>query len=126
MRIQPTEQIEAKPVNMDGAEGVTMRLLIGREHGAPNFAMRQFTVRPGGHTPRHRHNYEHEVYILDGKGVVHCQGQDHAIAAGHVLLVPDNAEHQFTAARDEGLTFLCLVPVQFNGDDCSTRPTPGS
>lgn len=126
MLIRRAEQVEAKPVKMDGAAGVTMRLLVGREHGAPHFAMRQFTVQTGGHTPLHRHNFEHEVYVLGGQGTAHCDGADHSVAAGDVLLIPANAEHQFTAAGPDALVFLCLVPVEFNCADGSCAATPGS
>ena len=32
--------------------------------------MRQFELAPGGHTPRHTHAHEHEVFVLEGAGVV--------------------------------------------------------
>jgi len=52
------------------AECVKVRWLITEETGAPNFAMREFTVGPGGSTPRHVHPWEHEVFVLAGKGTV--------------------------------------------------------
>ena len=52
---------------MEGAAGCRVRWLIGEGDNAPNFAMRKFEVAPGGHTPRHFHDYEHEVYVLAGK-----------------------------------------------------------
>lgn len=118
-------ETQAQPVTMDGAKDVTMRMMVGRADGAPNFAMRQFTVQPGGHTPRHRHNYEHEVYILEGSGTVEEDGADIAISAGDTLFVKPNVMHQFRNTSDAPLKFLCLVPVTF---DCQgTREnTPGS
>ncbi len=52
------------------ARGVEMRPLITERDGAPHFAMRLFTLDPGGHTPYHSHEWEHEVYILAGSGAV--------------------------------------------------------
>ena len=49
---------------------VQMRILISTEDNAPNFIMRLFHVEPGGHTPYHSHDWEHEVFITDGKGVL--------------------------------------------------------
>jgi quercetin dioxygenase-like cupin family protein len=109
-------------MQMEGVKGVTMRMMVGRADGAPNFAMRHFTVEPGGHTPHHRHNYEHEVYVLEGRARVEQDGQFKEICAGDVVYVPPNALHQFVNIGPTPFKFLCLVPVTF---DCG-KPTPGS
>src|SRR5262245_8622589 len=110
-----------KPVEMAGVKGVRMAVMVGREDGAPNFALRQFAVEPGGHSPRHSHDYEHEVYVVEGAGTVLLNGSEQAIKAGDVVYVPADHEHQFRASTN-GLKFLCLVPVTRNCGD----PTPGS
>lgn len=122
MLIRRAETTDATPITMSGVKDVTMRLLVGRNDGAPNFSMRHFTVAPGGHTPRHQHNYEHEVFIVAGRGRVEYGGDFHDVKAGDVLFVEPNHMHQFKAANDESLQFLCLVPIN---DDCG-QPTPGS
>lgn len=111
-----------KAMDMDGVEGVSMRLLVGRDDGAPTFAMRHFTVEPGGHTPRHQHNYEHEVLVLSGCGRVEYGGDVHAVEQGDVLLIEPNVLHQFVNADERPFEFICLVPVTH---DCG-QPTPGS
>ena len=99
-----------------------MAVMVGREHGAPGFAMRSFEVDPGGHTPRHSHDYEHEVFVVGGEGTVLLGGVEHPIRSGDVIYVPADEEHQFRQAGGEPLRFLCLVPVERN---CGA-PTPGS
>jgi len=120
--IRNIDEVRMSPVDMEGAEKVEMAVMVGREHGAPNFALRQFNVAPGGCTPRHSHDYEHEVVILGGSGTVLMEGERRPIRSGDVLYVPAEREHQFRASADEGLRFLCLVPVSRNCGD----PTPGS
>jgi quercetin dioxygenase-like cupin family protein len=120
------EEIEGQPMAMEGVKGVSMRMLVGRADGAPNFAMRHFTVEPGGHTPRHQHNYEHEVVIVEGSGRVEYDGDVHEIRAGDVLLVEPNRIHQFRNEGDAPLKFLCLVPIEFDCGGGATAPTPGS
>lgn len=109
------------PVDMPGVEGVRMAVMVGRQDGAPTFALRQFVVAPGGHSPRHSHDYEHEVFVVSGTGDVLLGERRHALRAGDVVFVPAGLEHQFRAG-DSGMTFLCLVPVQ---RQCG-EPTPGS
>lgn len=110
------------PVDMPGAQGIRMAMLIGREHGAPNFSMRRFAIEPGGHSPRHRHDYEHEVLVLDGRGTVLLEGTERPIQPGDVVFVPPDEEHQFRAVGDEPLRFICLVP----GTRSCGEATPGS
>ena len=119
--IRNIDEVELTPVDMPGAEGVSMRVMAGRDDGAPTFAMRQFRVVPGGCTPRHAHDYEHEVFILEGGGQLHLAGEDRAIKPGDVAYIPCDTEHQFRAG-DGGLRFLCLSPVTRN---CG-EPTPGT
>ncbi len=121
MVIRNIDDVEGKPVAMAGVQGVLMSVMVGREDGAPNFALRHFRVEPRGHSPRHSHDYEHEVYIVDGGGEVLLDGAYRPIRRGDVIYVPADQEHQFKAG-EQGLRFLCLVPVTRNCGD----PTPGS
>ena len=122
MLIRRADKIPGKPMEMDGVKGVQMRMMVGRADGAPTFAMRHFTVDPGGYTPRHSHDYEHEVYIVEGAAEVEYDGEKHNVAAGDVLFVKPNVVHQFVNKGAQPLKFLCFVPVTF---DCG-KPTPGS
>ena len=50
--------------------------------------MRQFEVAPGGHTPKHSHGHEHEVFVLEGIGRGARRRQRAPVAAGHGRLRP--------------------------------------
>lgn len=122
MLVRRADGMDGTPMQMDGARGVTMRLMVGRGDGAPNFSMRHFSVEAGGCTPRHSHDYEHEVYIVRGQARLEQDGQFNDLQAGDVAFVEPNNVHQFVNTGAEPLEFLCLVPVTF---DCG-KPTPGS
>src|SRR5687768_10131690 len=122
MLIRRSDQVQGAPTQMEGVKGVTMRMMVGRSDGAPNFAMRHFTVEPGGYTPHHSHNYEHEIYIVEGAGRIEHDGQFRDIQAGDAIFVEPNKVHQFINTGRTPMKFLCLVPVTF---DCG-KPTPGS
>ena len=122
MIIRQTDSGACEPVEMDGVRGVSMRVMVGREDGAPNFAMRHFSLQPGGHTPLHHHDYEHQLVILSGRGEACDRGTMHPIKGGDVLFVSANDEHQFRNTGDVPLEFLCLVPLH---GGCGT-PVPGS
>ena len=122
MLIRRADQIPGQPMQMEGVKGVQMRMMVGRADGAPNFAMRHFTVEPGGHTPRHSHNYEHEILVVGGSGRIEHDGEFRSIKAGDALFIEPNKTHQFVNDSAQPLQFICLVPVTF---DCG-KPTPGS
>jgi quercetin dioxygenase-like cupin family protein len=121
MLIRNIQDTPHEPVQMDGVDRVTMSVMVGQEDNAPTFAMRHILVEPGGHSPRHSHDYEHEVYVVKGEGTVLLDGEYRPIRAGDVVFVPADEEHQFKAGQS-GLSFLCLVPVTRNCGSC----TPGS
>jgi len=110
MKVAHSNDVAKTAVNMEGAEGVAIRWLIGQNDEAPNFAMRLFEVEPGGHTPLHTHPHEHEVFILEGRGVVTDEGAERPIGPEDAILVPGGCRHNFKNTGDTVLRFLCLIP----------------
>ncbi|MFO7899483.1 MAG: cupin domain-containing protein [Planctomycetota bacterium] len=110
MKKQHFSQVEAADVP-EPAKGVTIRWLIDETTGAPNFAMRHFEIAPGGNTPLHSHRWEHEVFILSGRGVVTSEQGEDPFAPGDVVFMPGGEEHNFRNSGSEPVTMLCLVPL---------------
>jgi quercetin dioxygenase-like cupin family protein len=125
MKVSHYTKTDLQPVDMPGSAGCRVRWLIGSADHAPNFAMRQFEVEPGGHTPQHMHDYEHEVYVLGGRGEVLERGAPHAIAAGDVVFIAPNEIHQFRNTGDQPLQFLCLIPNSATGKSVTVVPECG-
>ena len=111
MIVRKYTDIEEKKVEVEGAKGVSIRVLISEEDGAPNFIKRRFSIVPGGHTPYHSHSWEHEVYILEGSGRVMGPDGPRELQAGSVVLVLPNEEHNFENTGDRPLVFLCSIPI---------------
>jgi quercetin dioxygenase-like cupin family protein len=96
----------------EGAKGVKVRWLITKKQGAENFAMRLFEIEPEGYTPLHEHDWEHEVFILEGKGVLTRDEGDEEIKSGDVIFIPSMEKHQLKNTQKVLLTFLCLIPYK--------------
>ena len=111
MKIERSKLIKKSSVRVEGAKDVEIRWLISKEDGAKNFAMRMFEIQPGGHTPLHTHPHEHEVFIIEGKGIFRCDNQEYEFAAEDVIFVPGDTIHRFQNTGDSLLRFLCLVPA---------------
>jgi len=103
-------QVEAEEVEEGGAKGVSVRWLIKEDDGAGNFAMRLFDVEPAGYTPLHSHSWEHEVFILDGRGLVLCGDSENEVSPGYVVFIPPDTRHCFKNTGESRLRFLCLIP----------------
>jgi quercetin dioxygenase-like cupin family protein len=125
MNVNHFEKTTQAPVHMEGASGCQVRWLLGPEQGTPNFAMRQFEVAPGGFTPRHSHPYEHEVFVLEGEGVVIEGEKEHPLRPGDVVFVVPDEVHQFRNTGSAPLKFLCLVPNSSLGQAVKVAPECG-
>jgi len=109
MKVFHYQNVEAKNAD-EGASKLIVRWLITEEMGAPNFAMRLFEMEPKGHSPLHSHPWEHEVFILEGEGLVVSQEGEKKFKAGDVVFILPNEKHQFKNNGEKVLKFLCLVP----------------
>jgi len=99
------------PVLSYGPErpGVTVQRFISRRDKSNNLELRYFELEPGTTSNHESHNYEHAVLILRGRGTVRLGEQIHPIKFGDVIFVSADEIHQFLAADDERLGFMCAV-----------------
>jgi len=111
-QIRRVEDIEYESVG--AADGMEKGVLVGEEHGAPNLAIRRFTLAPGGSVPRHTNEIEHEQYVLKGEYVVGIDDTEYTVSAGDALHIPAGVVHWYRNEGDEQGAFLCAVPT---GDD---------
>lgn len=57
----------------------------------------------------HAHRNNEEIYgIIAGKGKAVIDGKEIALTAGDWLKVAPSAKRQFSAAADEGITYICI------------------
>ncbi len=86
-------------------------VLIGSDE-APNFAMRKFTMEPGGGMPKHTNTVEHEQYVLRGQARIGLGDEVVEVKEGDVLFIPAGLPHWYEALGNEPFEFLCMVPNQ--------------
>jgi quercetin dioxygenase-like cupin family protein len=110
--VRRSEEVTYEPV--DAADGLEKGVLVGPDQGAPNFAIRRFTLAPGASVPRHTNAVEHEQYVLGGEYVVGIDDTEYTVSVGDSLLVPAGTVHWYRNEGEREGTFICAVP---NGDD---------
>lgn len=114
MLIKKVNDVSATDVQMEGARDVKVRVVFGPGDKAPTFAMRVFELAPGGHTPFHTHEFEHEVVILDGDIAIATEQGDKPVQKGDMVLVMPDERHQFkNRSGTNTARFMCLVPIAY-------------
>jgi quercetin dioxygenase-like cupin family protein len=93
-------------------KGLSKRVAIGPEIGASNFVMRIFEMQPGITSSHHSHPWEHEVYVLEGRGAaVNHEGEKVIIQKGDVIFIPPQEMHSIANTGTAPLQFICIVPA---------------
>jgi len=133
MRVLPlnASAVPVEDLTKKGADKVKVRYLIDERHGSNRFALRQYTVEKGGHTPLDQHEYEHQVYVLRGRGLLRETERSpvlRQLREGDVVFVPSNALHQFINQNEEPFVFLCVKgnPKLYTAMAGSEMQTSGS
>lgn len=75
----------------------------------PPAQLRYFEVAAGGHTTLERHEHVHSVMVIRGRGECLVGDRAYEIHENDLVNVPPLTWHQFRAAQDAPLGFLCLV-----------------
>lgn len=104
------ERSEEK-VTQYGSTGTKIRWLINRDNGARTFAMRRFEVEPGGEIPLHRHEADHEIYILSGEGKAFTIEKEAVVKADMFVYIAPNEEHGYRNTGKVPLVFICVIPL---------------
>lgn len=86
---------------------VTRRCLASSD--AMAFEMRYFEVGPGGTTSFERHDHEHVVLVVRGRGRVLLGETWHELAPFDVVHVPSQTPHRFENAGNEPFGIVCTV-----------------
>ncbi len=107
MTVKHSNEVEAK--NVAAGKDTTIQVLISAQEG-PNFALRKFSMQPGGGMPLHTNAVEHEQYVLRGHAKIGIADQLYEVKAGDVVFIPEGVPHFYTNIGAEPFEFLCIVP----------------
>lgn len=99
---------DVKSIEMDG--GANIRWLITHKDGAENFSMRVIEIPSGKKTPSHSHDYEHEIYLVDGRLKVTIGKETHPAQKDNFIFIPPNVHHNMEAEEDSRI--ICIVPIK--------------
>src|SRR3989442_5204673 len=85
----------------EGSHNVKMKQLIGHEDGARKTAMHELIISKGGYSAPHRHEWDHQLVVTEGRGVAIIGGKKIPLRARVVLPRGQKEEHQILATGRE-------------------------
>ena len=107
MPVKKSGEVEAK--NVAAGQDTTIQVLISSQEG-PNFAMRKFSMKPGGGMPLQTNTVEHEQYVLGGRARIGINERVFEVRSGDVVFIPEGVPHFYENIGDEPFEFLCMIP----------------
>ncbi|MEM7165450.1 MAG: cupin domain-containing protein [Planctomycetota bacterium] len=98
----------------DTWKGITRTELSGKRGESQDFHVRYFEIAPGGYSTLEKHEHEHVVIAMRGRGEVQFGCYIHRVGFGDVVYVAPNDPHQFRNPEDatEPFGFLCIVNAE--------------
>ena len=73
-------------------DGLVARLVTLADN-PPTCTLSYHVIQPGKTSPHHIHEWEHEVYTIDGSGTLVCDGNEYKVRAGDAIYIPPNVDH---------------------------------
>ena len=112
MQVKNYRDVMAEPVLEE--PGVTVRWLVSELDEAPRYALRLYEIEPGCATMAHTHYWEHQVFVLAGRGAVIAGDQEALLGEGDLVYTPPQERHQFVNRSKQPFRFLMALPIPQN------------
>lgn len=103
-------------------DGTALRELLNPLHDNGSlrlgYSLAHAIVKAGTSSMPHRLNTSSEVYyIIEGKGVMHINGEAAAIGPQQVVYIPPGARQYLENTGKEDIEFLCIVFPSWHPED---------
>ncbi|AWB11071.1 Cupin domain protein [Thermodesulfobium acidiphilum] len=109
-KIGNSSEVKSEKMEVDGAKGASIKWLITPKDGAPNFSMRLIIIEPNGQSPAHSHDFEHEMFILEGEATVVSDNSETKVSEGSFIFIKPGEFHTVKNTGTKVCKFLCMIP----------------
>ena len=100
--IEPIEEVK----------GVSRRDILTADDGVTLTCMQVVEISPHTSTPSHYHPWEHEIFIVSGKGIAAGEQGSVTVGAGNIIFIPANEPHCFVNTESDTLRFVSIEPLK--------------
>ncbi len=104
--------VRAEPVVQE--LGVTVRWLVSETDEAPRYVLRLYEIERGRATTAHTHYWEHQLFVLSGRGAVIAGDQEALLGEGDIVYIPAVERHQLINKGEQPFRFLVALPIPQN------------
>ena len=102
-----TQTLDQSPKNRRGGGQVSHLLLASGQFGSRNLAITWVEGAPGSQQPLHARPESEQTYVIvAGRGEMIVDGEEQAVCAGTMVMIPPGAQH---AVRNPGPDQLIYV-----------------
>ena len=101
------DEVETKEIEPK----VFVRIMVDKSRGSQGIALVRGRIAPGGVLPRHTHDVEEALTVLQGTGLSEIGDEKYTITAGDAVLLPAHVPHQLSSVGDEDLLFVTAFSV---------------
>ena len=116
MKVIKFNEVEVKDVS-------NHPIMIGQVNGqslvdndtAKELSLSMITFSPGAKNIYHAHDREQILYIMDGKGIVATEDEEHVVTPGMLVYIPAGEKHWHGATNDTSFSHLSIL-----GSPCQT------
>ena len=81
------------------------------------YSLAHATVKSGKTSTPHKLKTSEVYYIIEGKGIMHIEGEAKEIKTGQAVYIPPNAKQYIQNTGESDLKFLCIVDPAWKKDD---------
>lgn len=97
-------------VDSEHAKNAEKRVVFSPENVWDSHVMRIFSIKKGGQTYQHSHDWPHWVFTLAGEGKVVTEEEVYNLTYGDYIFIPEGLIHNLENTGDEDFEFICIVP----------------
>jgi mannose-6-phosphate isomerase-like protein (cupin superfamily) len=108
---------EADQPNLTASGDREFRYLVTNEVGCREVTQFRGDIAPG-RAPEHSHVYDEVIYVLEGEGALHTEGEDAPVAAGSCIHLPAYLLHSL---ENSGGSTMRIVAVFHPAGDPASR-----
>ena len=112
MIVKNYRQVTPEPVVQE--PGVSVRWLVSELDPMPRYALRLYEMAPGCATTTHTHYWEHQVFVLTGRGALTTGDDCVSLGEGDMVYIPPGERHQFVNQGKRPFRFLMVLPIAQN------------
>jgi quercetin dioxygenase-like cupin family protein len=121
-QVKEIPDFDVKEAYGQDAEGVTIRWIsekrTGGEEYLHNFALRYFQFKPGAYMNAHKHPWEQEIAVTEGRIQVLGVPGEVILEVGDVAYFAANETHGFKNLSSGDSEFYCVIGCLGKGENC--------